>query len=217
MGRPFISFVTFACIAPYSIPGAAAAILNWDTCKLDSTGKKVCKNRIPRSARIAITVGCVVVLLLIIVLVVYCIRRHRRAAVSKEDYNVEASQVDGPPTIVDTAYHRRSGLAAVYSDGGRGSPEMSGLSFPVPAQLPFNDQSRNHTAPASRVQFPSPPQYPNYQWAAPNSGNYDFRGPKTAVPESFYYPRPLLTGNRLKDRLKERPASASSLVTSPRG
>jgi len=222
MNQLFISVASAAwIISAWSIPGASAAGLSWDVCSNDQSGKKVCKSRIPHSARVAIAIGCLVVLILLLVLVACIIRNRRAAATSNDEYNVEASQVDGPPTIVDTAYHPRSGPSAVYSaGGGRTPPEMSGPSFPVAAQLPYNvgnDYGRGHTAPAFRKEFPEqePPKY-SYPFTGhgPNNQNHGFSAPRT--PGGASYPRPLLTGNRLKDRLKERPASASSLVVSPR-
>jgi len=218
MNRFFVSVVTVAWVASSSIPGASAAGLSWDVCT-DQAGKKVCRSRVPHSARIAIAVGCLVVLLLLLILVICIVRNRRAAAASQDEYNVEASQVDGPATILDTAYHPRSGPSAVYSGGGRTPPEMSGPSFPVAAQLHHNaasDQNRNYTAPVYQVQFPKvdPPKYPFMGYGP--SDNHGPIAPKTAFAGNPYYPRPLLTGNRLKDRLKERPASPSSLVTSPR-
>jgi hypothetical protein len=221
MNRLFVSAASVAWIlSAWAIPVVSAGGLSWDVCTTDSTsGKKTCRSRVPKSARIAIAIGCLVVLILLVILVVCIIRNRRAAAASNDEYNVEASQVDGPATIVDTAYHPRSGPSAVYSGGGS-PPEMSGPSFPVAAQLPYNignDPSRNHTAPAYRNEFaePEPPKY-SYPFTGygPNNQNRGFNAPRSAMGAS--YPRPLLTGNRLKDRLKERPASASSLVVSPR-
>jgi len=222
MNRVSVTTVSVACIlSAWSIPGTAAAAIGWGQCTTGHDGKKVCKNKLPHSARIGIAIGCLVVLLLLLVLVVCIIRNRRAAAASSDEYNVEASQVDGPATIVDTAYHPRSGPSAVYSaGGGRESPEMSGPSFPVAAQLPSTNPDRNYTAPVYQSQFPhrSPPSKyaPDYPFTGygPNNSNRGSNAPKTAFVAD--YPRPLLTGNRLKDRLKERPASASSLVTSPR-
>lgn len=213
MNRHFVSIVAIACVAASSIPGVAAAGLSWDICTVNEKGKKICKSRIPHSARVAIAIGCLVVLLLIGALVVCIIRNRRAAVVAEEEYNVEASQVDGPATIVDTAYHPRSGPSAVYS-GGKASPEMTGPSFPVAAQLPQypNDASRTYTAPVYQVQFSKPP--PAYPYTGYGPNNYGPSAPRTAFGVDF--PRPLLTGDRLKERLKERPASASALVVSPR-
>ena len=169
MKRSFVSVLIAAIVASYSIPGAAA--LSLQKCTTDHTGKKVCKSHLPRAARIGIAVGAVVLFLLLLVVVFVVIRRRRRAVAAQEEYGVDASQVDGPATIVDTAYHRRSGMAAVYSGGGRGTPEMSGPSFPVAAQLPYGDPTRVYTAPANRAQFSRPemPQYSAYPFTGPGS------------------------------------------------
>lgn len=47
------------------------------------------------------------------------IRSRRRAAASEAEYNVEASQVQGPPTIIATEYSPRLGPSPVYSGGPR--------------------------------------------------------------------------------------------------
>lgn len=216
MNRNLVSLFTVACVTASSIPGVAAAGLSWDICTVDEKGKKLCKSRVPHSARVAIAIGCLVVLLLIGAMAVCIIRNRRAAAASEEEYNVEASQMDGPATIVDTAYHPRSGPSAVYG-GGKTPPEMSSPSFPVAAQLPTTyasdaNANRNYTAPVYQVQFSQPP--PAYPFTGYGPNNHGPSAPRTAFGPDF--PRPLLAGNRLKDRLKERPASASSLVTSPR-
>lgn len=206
MNRVAVTLAVGVWIAS-SIPGAAAA-LSWDICTKNEAGQKVCKSRVAKSARIAIAIACLVVLILLGSLI-FCIIRSRRATAAAEaEYNVEACQVDGPPTIIATSYHPTSGPSGVYSGGGRTPPEMKGPSFPVAAQMHYNEQGRNYTAPVSQSQFDLPP-YP-FTGHGPDGPS----APKTAFVNGAF-PRPLLTGNRLKDRLKERPASNSSLATSP--
>ncbi|KAF8966108.1 hypothetical protein BDZ97DRAFT_1809517 [Flammula alnicola] len=103
-------------------------------------------------------------------------RKRRAAAASEREYNVEASQVQGPPTIIATEYNPRSGPSPVYSSGHKSAqfdighlspaPQMSGPSFPATAhhynnytQPPPAYISQNHTAPVSQVSFPDQP-YP---------------------------------------------------------
>jgi len=207
----FIVTTALGICAASSVPGAVAA-LSWDICTKDESGKKTCRSRIPRSARIAIAVGSLFVLLLIGVLV-FCVMRNRRAvAASQEEYNVEASQVRGPPTIIDTAYHPKSGPSGVYS-GEPTPPEMIGPSFTLPVAPPTYsaDPGRNYTAPVSQMQFPAP-NYPFPGYGPPHNG--------PAMPKSAFvgggFPRPLLAGARLKDRLKERPDSVASTIPESR-
>ena len=118
----------------------------------------------------------VLVLLLLFVLVVCIIRNRRAAAASEKEYNVEASQMEGPPTIIATEYNQHSGPSPVYSaDGhpksaqfaigsGRLSPQpMSGPSFPatVHHNNNYNESQKffNQTAPVHQVSFPDQP-YP---------------------------------------------------------
>jgi hypothetical protein len=152
-------------------------------------------------------------ILLLLLALVICIFAKRRGSPDRsgdQEYNVEAAQVDGPPTIVATEYNPTSGPAGVYSGspksghvpGGKKSPsaEMTGPTFPVVA---YQSERRppTYTAPVSQTTFPDQP-YP-FAYNSRNSSN----PPKTAF-VSNGFPRPLLAGNRLKDRLKERPASA---------
>uniref|UniRef100_A0A8H8CGX9 Uncharacterized protein n=1 Tax=Psilocybe cubensis TaxID=181762 RepID=A0A8H8CGX9_PSICU len=143
----------------------------------------------------------------------------RRSEASEREYNVEASQVDGPPTIIATEYNPTSGPSRVYSGNkspysggadGRMSPQppMSGPMYPATAQHYSNYKphsiNQNHTAPHSQVTFPD---------AYPFTGYSNSMGPPKTAFVSGGFPRPLLAGDRLKDRIKERPASISSLTT----
>jgi hypothetical protein len=195
-----------------SLPQTAA--LEEEVCTTNRAGVKFCRARLPKSAQIAI----VVVLLILIVLVI-CIHRYRRkAAVDEQEYNVEASQVQGPPTIIATEYHPTSGPAGVISGGGRMSPDMrqtsaTAPSFPVPMYDPSGSQ-HNHTAPVSQAVFSDQGGYPFTGMGSQDSPHQVPNAPKTAFVTGGF-PRPLLAGHRLKDRLKERPASASSLSVTP--
>ena len=121
----------------------------------------------------------VLVLLLLGVLVVCIIRNRRAAAASEREYNMEASQMQGPPTIIATEYNRHSGPSPVYSADGHpksaqfaiGSghlspqpPQMTGPSFPatVHHNNNYNESQKylNQTAPVHQVSFPDQP-YPS--------------------------------------------------------
>jgi hypothetical protein len=209
-----------------TVPGVSAA-LSWDICTKNAEGVKECRRRIPRSARIAIAIIMLLVLLLLFVLVVCIIRNRRAAAASEKEYNMEASQMEGPPTIIATEYNRHSGPSPVYSAGGhpksaqfaigsgRLSPQppsqMSGPSFPatVHHNNNYNESQKyfNQTAPVHQVSFPDQP-YPFTGYSSQMGPS----APKTAF-VSGGFPRPLLAGNRLKEKLRERPASISSETT----
>jgi len=198
-----------------SMPTAYAA-LSWSVCEKNEKGEQVCKSRIPRGARIVIAVCCFVVLILLLALVI-CIFKNRRASQEAEkEYDVEASQRDGPPTIVATEYNSSSGhMSGVYDvQGSRpatpqvGAQEMTGPAVPVAVyQYDATPPSQIYTAPISQQHTFVEQQQQGYPFAYnPNYAS----PPKTAfVTQGF--PRPLLAGSRLKDRIKERPASISSL------
>jgi len=207
-----------------TVPGVSAA-LSWDICTKNAEGVQECRRRIPRSARIAIAVVMLLVLLLLFVLVVCIIRNRRAAAASEREYNMEASQMQGPPTIIATEYNRHSGPSPVYSADGHpksaqfaiGSghlspqpPQMTGPSFPATVHHNnYNEGQKylNQTAPVHQVSFPDQP-YPSSGYS-PKMGP---SAPKTAF-VSGGFPRPLLAGSRLKEKLRERPASISSETT----
>lgn len=199
--------VSLGLLACSYIPTANAA-LSWAVCTKDQDGKQVCRDRISKGARITMAIACLLVLVLLATLSV-CIIRHRRAAASAEsEYNVEASQVNGPPTIIATSYDPNSRRASpVYSAKADGylsaQPEMAGPMFPA-AVHQFN--GNNQTAPVSQVAFGDQP-YP-FNGYSPGMGP---SAPKTAFVNGSF-PRPALAGDRLKDRIKERPASVSSLT-----
>jgi len=207
-----------------ALPGVSAA-LSWDVCSKDEKGEKVCRRRIPRSARMAIAVVMLLILILLGVLVVCILRNRRTAAASEKEYNVEASQLDGPPTIIATEYNPRLGPSPVYSAGGQPktahvigdlspqppTPQMRGPSFPATVHHYNNDDdSQKHfhqTAPAYQASF----QDQSYPFTGISSQTAPTM-PKTAF-VSGGFPRPLLAGNRLKDKIRERPASISSEST----
>jgi hypothetical protein len=190
-----------------SLPTAFAA-MSWDTCTTDETGGRKCTRRIPRSARLAIAICCFLVLLLLLGMVIYIVVRRRRSH-GDQEYNVEAAQVDGPPTIIATEYNPTSGPSGIYSGGHDTANkdhfterEMTGLSHPAPVYQ--SERPPTYTAPVSQVKF-ADQQYP-FAYDPRNASE----PPKTAF-VSNGFPRPFLAGNRLKDRLKERPSSISGL------
>jgi len=193
--------------AASSLPTAFAA-MSWDVCTTDANGGTKCTRRIPRSARLAIAVCCLLVLLMLLGLVIYIIVKKRRSQ-GDQEYNVEAAQVDGPPTIIATEYNPTSGPSGIYSAGPNGSEnkkdqlerEMTGPTRPISAFQ--SERPPTYTAPVSQTTFPD--KYP-FSYDARNASE----PPKTAFVTNGF-PRPLLAGNRLKDRLKERPASVSGL------
>lgn len=118
----------------------------------------------------------VLVLLLLCALVVCIIRNRRATAASEKEYNVEASQMNGPPTIIATEYNPRSGPSPVYSAGGQPNtayvignlspqpptPQMSGPSFPATVHYNHNYDGQKFfhmTAPPHQASFPDQP-YP---------------------------------------------------------
>jgi len=181
------------------VPTATATF--WDVCTTSAAGVMTCHNTLSRSAEINIGIACVVILLLLLFLV-FCVINNRRArAASEQEYNVEANQVDGPPTIIGTEYNPTSGPSRIYEgpksglSAGQSSAEMTGPTYPVAAQF----SNHNRTAPVSQTSF-----------TYPFSGYSSSMGPPPQT--SFVgggFPRAVLAGDRLKDRLKERPASPS--------
>jgi hypothetical protein len=178
------------------IPTATAASI-WGVCDKNAAGVTTCHSKLSTSAKVWIAIGCAFVLLLLLSLVICVIRKRLTAAASEQEYNVEASQVHGPPTIIATEYDPTSGPSGVYgspkSGFGQTSAQMTGPTYPVAAQA--YDQHR--TAPVTQSTFPYP--FPGYSHMGPT--------PHTAF-VSGGFPRPLLAGDRLKDRLR-RPGSAS--------
>ena len=137
-----------------------------------------CHSKLSTSAKVWIAIGCgrfsllpismtnrthqciAFVLLLLLSLVICVIRKRLTAAASEQEYNVEASQVHGPPTIIATEYDPTSGPSGVYgspkSGFGQTSAQMTGPTYPVAAQV--YDQHR--TAPVTQSTFPYP--FPGY-------------------------------------------------------
>lgn len=105
-------------------------------------------------------------------LVVCLVRNRRNAANTEKEYNVEASQVEGPPTIIATEYNRHSGPSPVYSGqktgpmtAGGPQPPMTGPAYPASAQhyngnMYYNGQ--NQTAPHSQATFPQTHPFTSY-------------------------------------------------------
>jgi len=106
----------------------------------------------------------VLVLLLLLGMVIHIIIKRRRSEADRE-YNVEAGQVEGPPTIIATQYHPTSGPSGVYNSGsnGHGSKdhfterELGAVSRP--AQAYQSERPPTYTAPVSQVTFSDQP-YP---------------------------------------------------------
>jgi len=168
---------------------------------MTAAGVRTCHNTLSRSAGINIAIACVVVLLVLLCLVTCFISERRARAASEQEYNVEANQVDGPPTIIDTEYNPTSGPSGIYEgpksgfSAGQSSAPMTGPTYPVAAQV--YSQNRTVTAPVSQTLFPYP-----FTGHSSNMGP----APQTSF-VSGGFPRAMLAGDRLKDRLKERPAS----------
>jgi len=179
------------------VPTATASL--WDVCTTsNAAGVMTCHNTLSRSAKINIGISSVVILLLLLCLVICVINKRRARAASEQEYDVEANQVDGPPTIIATEYNPTSGPSRIYEgpksgfSAGQSSPEMTGPTYPVAAQV----SSQNRTAPVSQTSFYSFPGYSSSMGPPPQTS---FVGGG--------FPRAVLAGDRLKDRLKERPAS----------
>jgi hypothetical protein len=185
-------YAIFGIVGIYALIPSAHA-LSWDFCVHEP-----CTKPMPNGLKLAIGIGCLVLLLLLLISLTVCMVRRRRAAQDK-DYDVEESQMSGPPTIIGTQYNPTSGASGIYSAGGF-APQMSGPKLPVSAYRP---KDVAHTAPHSQAAFSEQPYPPVY---SP-------RAPKTAfVSGGFASPRPQLAGDRLKERLKERPASETSIA-----
>jgi len=180
------------------IPSATAATI-WNVCSTNATGVTTCNTNVSPSYGAQAAVACVVLLLLLLSLTA-CFMCNRRAAAS-EVYNVEASQVHGPPTIIATEYHPTSGPSGVYGGprssfrNGQTGPQMTGPAYPVAAQVSKN---QTRTAPVTQCTFPNPP--PGY---SPHVAQTAFVNGE--------FPRAVLAGDRLKGKLKDRPATASHL------
>jgi len=179
------------------IPTAAA----WDFCSTNAAGVQTC--HISRSAEINVAIASVVILLLLFLFFCVIIRRRARAA-SEQEYNVEANQVNGPPTIIATEYNPTSGPSGIYEgpksgfSAGQSSAQMSGPKYPVAAQV----YNQRRTAPVTQTSF-----------AYPFAGYSSHLGPPPQT--SFVsdgFPRAVLAGDRLKDKLKERPASPAHAI-----
>jgi len=204
----FTKFGILGFWAASSLPTAFAS-MSWDVCTKDETGGRKCTRRIPRSARLAIAICCFLVLLLLLGLVIHIIIKRRRSE-GDQEYNVEAGQMEGPPTLIATQYHPTSGPSVVYNSGSNGQgnkdhfTERELTAVPLPAPAYRSERPPTYTAPVSQVAFSDRPYPFAYD---PKNGS---EPPKTAF-VSNGFPRPLLAGNRLKDRLKERSSSISGL------
>jgi len=176
----------------------------WGFCTTNVAGVQTCHHTLTRSAEINIAIASAVVLLLLLFLVICVINNRRARAASEQEYNVEANQVNGPPTIIATEYNRMSGPSGIYQSPktgfsvGQGSAQMAGPTYPVAAQV----YSQHRTAPVTQTTFAYP--FPGY------SSNLGPPPQTSFVSDGF--PRAVLAGDRLKDRLKERPASPAHAI-----
>lgn len=106
--------------------------------------------------------------MLLLCLVICVINNRRARAASEQEYNVEANQVDGPPTIIATEYSSTSGPSGIYGpksgfSAGQSSAQMTGPTYPVAAQV----YNQNRTAPVSQSTFDYP--FPGYSSVSPLS------------------------------------------------
>lgn len=151
----------------------------------------MCRDRFPFTARLAIwgvgglsspisipPIALIVsssqitaALVLMVVGIILCVKRQRaRSTAAASEYNVEANQVQGPPTIIATSYDPASGGASGVYEGPNDKPEMTGPAYPVAAQVnqfysgqpqsaplypggPPGYGSQPQTAPANRAAF----------------------------------------------------------------
>jgi hypothetical protein len=150
---------------------------------------QTCHNTVPVYAKINIAIACgrftpistddsypfpiyAVVILFVLLCLVICVinNRRARAAAAEQEYNVEANQVDGPPTIIATEYNPTSGPSGIYEgpksgfSAGQSSAQMTGPTYPVAAQV--YSQTRTVTAPVTQSVFPNPP--PGYSSVSPS-------------------------------------------------
>lgn len=116
----------------------------------------------------------IVVVLLVILCLVICVIYNRRArAISEQEYNVEATQVDGPPTIIATEYNPTSGPSGIYEgpkssfSAGQTSAQMEGPTYPVAAQVYNQNRTAATTAPVTQTAFPYP--FPGHSSVSPPS------------------------------------------------
>ncbi|RXW21427.1 hypothetical protein EST38_g4416 [Candolleomyces aberdarensis] len=220
-----------ALIAFSSLPVASAK----KVCTKSSTGEEVCRETFPQKAKVAIGIVTVIIIIMLVSLIV-CIRRSRRAsAEAAKECTVEASQMEGPPTVLAATYNPGSGHS-IYAIGSSGSgaiptavipptaesgrtPAGAVPAFPTPSvpAAPYSPKpwvsgssngSTPQTAPAHRTTFSGSHPYP-----FTGMGNTPGQPPKSAF-VSGGFPRPLLAG-RLKDRIRERPPSISTLNNEP--
>ncbi|KAJ2913420.1 hypothetical protein MD484_g6995, partial [Candolleomyces efflorescens] len=220
-----------ALIAFSSLPVASAKTV----CTQNSAGVHVCRDTFPTKAKVAIAIVTIVLVIMLLCLCL-CIRRSRRAsAEAAKECTVEASQMQGPPTVLAATYNPGSGHS-IYAIGSAGSGaiptavipptgEANGTApaFPTPGipAAPYSPKpwvsegngsaSMPRTAPAHKTSF-SGGSHP-YPFTGMGPNNSSGQPPKSAF-VSGGFPRPLLAG-RLKDRIRDRPPSISSLNNEP--
>lgn len=200
----------------------------------------------------AVTLVILVIAVLPLAIFYHVRRIRRKSAAQNKDVAVEASQMEGPPTVLRATYDPGSGHS-IYAIGSAGSgayptaviaptPSANGANssvmgmpgtpntaytpgFPVPAipsamtaagvPLPYSPAPAvPMTAPAHKTSFSQSSSHHGQRSAYPFTGMGSSSGqpPKSALVSSGAFPRPLLAGRSLKDRIKERPPSASVLV-----
>ena len=162
----------------------------------------MCRDRFPYTARLAIwgvggpsslisipPIALIVsssritaALVLIALSIFLCVKRQRaRSAAAVSEYNVEANQVQGPPTIIATSYDPASGGASGVYEGPTDKPEMTGPAYPVAAQVNQNYMGQPQSAPL----YPGgPPGYGSPQTAPANRAAFADQG----YPFSGYSP-----------------------------
>lgn len=220
-------------VALSSLPGVAA--------EEDNADKPKPKEDHNLQPGLVIAVSLVIfTIVLLPVGIFYYVRRMRwKSAAANKEVAVEASQMEGPPTVLRATYDPGSGHS-IYAIGSAGSgayptavvpptPEgnssVMGLpgtpgngmtpAFPTPSVPGYHPSgaaphTMPRTAPAHKSTF-SQSSSSGQRSAYPFGGMGSTQPPKSALVSAGPFPRPLIAGRSLKDRIRERPPSVSSL------
>ncbi|TEB24961.1 hypothetical protein FA13DRAFT_1714258 [Coprinellus micaceus] len=203
-------------VALSSLPGASAAKV---CTKTESTGEEVCRDTLPKQAKIAIALVTVTVIFLLLAVFFFVRRSRAKSAQAARETSIDESQMTGPATVLARDLQPRVGALHLRDRERRGddepgdTPDRRGAPDAVPCPMSRRAQGQlpsRRQAPAHRSTFSNGHPYPfsgNGNAMGSPSGN----PPKSAFVHSGGFPRPLLAG-RLKDRIRERPPSASSLT-----
>jgi len=141
---------------------------------------------------------------------------------------VTPAPVVAPPTASDHGWGAARTGAASAAPAEPERPRTPSFPPPSPAILsrsnsfcrfpatPTRSHSVPQTAPAHKASFSDPGAYPFTGFGGSNNSNgkpasNSGQPPRTALVSSGPFPRPLLSG-RLKDRMRERPPSVSSVT-----